>query len=670
MLGIGFEQADELDAPFEREPLPVQSRRRTLLMVLVGGALLWCLIGWVIVPAAVRNLSAAWGEVARQVLLGWVALAALAWATTSRVFVRRIVGRTTPGALGAIRMIVCFALFMTTLGERAADVADIAAWERGDDMGVMRLLFALPLGLNDLSANGTSMLALKAVTLALLAAAMIGWRTRIVLPAAAVCWFILAGVIRSHLSFTHNGIVPFYLLAILCFTRCADGFSLDRMLRVARGLPVVPADARRATYAWGRYAVWVAVVLFYVAAGMSKLRIGGWMWWDGRNIQAILFSGAFRGFPGDFPIMSMDWIPMAAFSAMGLLTLATELGMVLVLVSARARTILPLMALGMHVGIRAVQKIRFYDLMVLQLIFYDWTRIRRWVGEQVRRRWGRLVVRLDARDSRAARAAELLRGCDLFELLEIDVTPQPFAVTRERDGRAFTARQALAALAVRVPLLWPLAVLLRLPLFGSATFSTVSTVWNRYGRTRGDVARAPLARAPLARAPLVRAPLVRAPRPFAWPIVVPVLTVVLLACCLFGVEQYPFTSMRMYARSNHSGVHTYTRMFMTTASGEVQQVYLNRFGGTVKRFNQPMSEAFRGGPRARAQATALLQHWTTQWNRNVEPESRAVAVEIQKIRWDFINNRDDPHYGDVADRLVVNVEPSRHPNDTAAAANH
>ena len=624
-------------------------------MVLVGAALLWCLIGWVIVPAAVRNLPAEWGETARQVLLGWVALAALAWATTSRAFARRIVGRTTPGALGAIRMIVCFALFMTTLGERAADVAEISAWERGDDMGVMRLLFALPLGLNALAANSTGMLALKAVTLALLFAAMIGWRTRVVLPAAAVCWFILAGVIRSHLSFTHNGIIPFYLLAILCFTRCADGFSLDRMLRVARGLPVVPADARRATYAWGRYAVWVAVVLFYVAAGMSKLRIGGWMWWDGRNIQAILFSGAFRGFPWDFPIMSMDFLPMAAFSAMGLLTLATELGMVLVLVSARARVILPLMALGMHVGIRAVQKIRFYDLMVLQLIFYDWTRIRRWVGERVRRRWGRLVVRLDARDPRSARAAELLRGCDLFELLEIDVTPQPFSVMRERDGRAFSGREALAALSLRVPLLWPLAVLLHLPLFGSATFSIVSTVWKRYGRKRGDVVRAPLA---------------RAPRPFAWPIVVPILTVVLLGCCLFGVEQYPFTSMRMYARSNHSGVHTYTRILMTTASGEVRPVYLTSFGGTVKRFNQPMSDAFRGGPRARARAAALLQYWAAGWNRTADPASRAVAVEVQKVRWDFINDRHDPDYGDIADRLVVQLDPSRYPNDTAAAANH
>ena len=656
MLGIGFEQADELDGPLERAAdSRASSRRRTLLLALIGGAALWTLVAWVIVPAAAPDAPPQWEQVARDVLLGWVALAALVWGMTSRTFTRRIVGRATPASLGGVRAIVCAALLGATLGERAADVAEIAPWERSDDMGVMRLLYALPLGLDELAANSAGMLALKMVTIALLAAGVIGWRTRVVLPAAAVCWFLLAGVIRSHLSFTHNGIVPFYLLVILCFMRCGDGFSLDRLIRIARGERVVPARAQRATYAWGRYAVWAAVALFYVAAGVSKLRIGGWMWWEGRNIQAILFSGAFRGFPWDFPIMSMDWVPLAAFSAMGIITLVTELGMVLVLFSARARAIVPLMALGMHVGIRLIQKIRFYDLMVIQLIFYDGTRIRLWVGERVRRRWGALSVRLDERDPRSVRAAELLRACDLFEVLDLKSAPGAFMVTRQRDGRSSTGSAALTSVSLRVPILWPLAVLLPLPLIRSAMLSFATNIWRRYGRPLGaDDGRARLA---------------RAPRPFAWPVVVPALTVLLLGCCVYGVEQFPFTSMRMYARSNHTGVHTYTRMLMTTASGEVRPVYLTTFGGTVKRFNQPMSDAFRGGDRARAQLAALLKYWGAEWNRTAAPDARAVAIEVQKVRWDFVNNRHDPDYGSIADRLVVHLDASRHAHDTAAA-NH
>jgi len=127
--------------------------------------------------------------------------------------------------------------------------------------------------------------------------------------------------------------------------------------------------------------------------------------------------------------------------------------------------------------------------------------------------------------------------------------------------------------------------------------------------------------------------------------------------------------MRMYARSNHTGVHTYTRMLMTTASGEVRPVYLTTFGGTVKRFNQPMSDAFRGGDRARAQLAALLKYWGAEWNRTAAPDARAVAIEVQKVRWDFVNNRHDPDYGSIADRLVVHLDASRHAHDTAAA-NH
>jgi hypothetical protein len=652
MLGAGFEQADELDQPLESESTArsrdaMRWRRRTLLATLVALTFLWILAAWVVVPTLVHDAPSDWPETARRVLIGWLALAALVWVMTSRT-VARHVGTATPGALGGVRMIVCLALFGTTLGERAADVAEISAWERSGDMGVMRLLYALPLGLNALASNGVAMEVAKALTLALLLAGVVGWRTRLVLPAAAVCWFILVGIVRSHLSFTHNGLVPFYLIVLLCFTRCGDGFSVDRLLRLARGLPVVPAQARRAHYAWGRYAVWAVIVLFYVAAGVSKIRLGGWMWWDGRNIEGMLLGGAFRGQTWEAPILSMGWVPTAAFSAMGLFTLATELGMALVLLSARARLVLPAMALGMHVGIRAVQKIAFYDLMLLQVIFYDWTRIRRAVGARLRRRYGGLVVRLEARDPRSARVAALLRACDLFELLDLVLAPHAsFSVMRERDGRETTGRDALAAVAARVPILWPLAGLLRVPLVGPAVFGSVAPVANR-SATR-----------PVPSDPAPPAPS-RGRRPFAWPVVIPALTLLILGCCLHGVEQFPFTSMRMYARSNHSGIYTYTRMFMTTGSGDVRPVYANDFGRTSKRYAAPMFDALSDSPGARRRAIAQLQQWGAAWNREAQPAARAVALEVQKVRWDFVNHRNDPAYGRVAERLVIPLDPSRH----------
>lgn len=104
MLEVGFEQADELDQPLDgvgpvhaRQTL--YSRRRALLAALVSMTLLGVFAGWAVIPALSPNVPQDWHEVARQVLVGWLALATLVWVTTSRA-VARHVGTATPGALG------------------------------------------------------------------------------------------------------------------------------------------------------------------------------------------------------------------------------------------------------------------------------------------------------------------------------------------------------------------------------------------------------------------------------------------------------------------------------------------------------------------------------------------------------------------------------------------
>ena len=54
-----------------------------------------------------------------------------------------------------------------------------------------------------------------------------------------------------------------------------------------------------------------------------------------------------------------------------------ELGIALALVSRHARMIFPLLAAGMHVGILLLQDILFLDLILIQAVFYDWTRVGR-----------------------------------------------------------------------------------------------------------------------------------------------------------------------------------------------------------------------------------------------------------------------------------------------------
>ena len=64
---------------------------------------------------------------------------------------------------------------------------------------------------------------------------VVGHGSRIVVPAAALCYLVMAGVLREYAWFYHTGLIPIYVLAVLSFTPCGDGWSLDRAIRIARG---------------------------------------------------------------------------------------------------------------------------------------------------------------------------------------------------------------------------------------------------------------------------------------------------------------------------------------------------------------------------------------------------------------------------------------------------
>jgi hypothetical protein len=75
--------------------------------------------------------------------------------------------------------------------------------------------------------------------------------------------------------------------------------------------------------------------------------------------------------------------PDALFAAIGLITLAVEVGFFLVLFSRRARRILPLGAAGMHIGILALQNFIFVDAFLMQAIFFDWKRLGAWIRRRL-----------------------------------------------------------------------------------------------------------------------------------------------------------------------------------------------------------------------------------------------------------------------------------------------
>jgi hypothetical protein len=330
----------------------------------------------------IDHYLADWRENARWAPLALLGYQVFALASRSPRFVERCVGTATPGALGALRAFVASLLLANALWEHLPSSARIPR-ELIHGEGVLALLYALPIGFDHLVASEAALAALQAATVLALACAALGLRTRLTAPLAAATYLVFAGILRQYAWFYHTGLVPLYLLIALSFTPCGDGFSLDRRLALRAGRPVAPAAVAAATYGWSRYLVWTALALPYVEAGLSKLRRGGLAWMDGANLKSILLIDTLNPMQFDFGVtLRLVHAPDALFTAIGVATVATELAYGFVLFSPRARRVLPVVMAGMHLGIWLLQNVLFFDLILLQAVFLDWSPALRWLRER------------------------------------------------------------------------------------------------------------------------------------------------------------------------------------------------------------------------------------------------------------------------------------------------
>jgi hypothetical protein len=109
--------------------------------------------------------------------------------------------------------------------------------ELRSSMGVIDFLYRLPIGFDQFVANGSALRGFPSVTLVVLFLGMIGWLTRLVVPLGGLCYFLLGGVNRQYTHLYHQGLVPLYLMAVLSFTPCGDGWSVDRLWNIFRDRP-------------------------------------------------------------------------------------------------------------------------------------------------------------------------------------------------------------------------------------------------------------------------------------------------------------------------------------------------------------------------------------------------------------------------------------------------
>jgi len=425
-------------------------RIRLLLVALAYLLGFWMAFGMVVVPriidSAYHHASVSWlneifhGRTARHPVdhyqhmwqelwrgiteIGAVTAVALAMAarvaSTPRFF-QQYVGEATPGALGAIRMLTCGSLLLVTLLDDPAHVAVLPS-ELRSPMGIMDVLYRLPIGFDRFVADRGGLGALESLTTLILFLGMIGWRTRIVIPLGALCYLLLGGIDRQYSHFYHQGLLPLYLMAVLSWTPCGDGWSVDRLWNALRGRAAPEANGTSPVYGWSRYACWVVVALSYTAAGLSKLRVGGLLWWNGAHIRQSLYADTLQpGYYGRFHTqlsLQFTQAPDSLFAVLGLITLLAELLFALVLFSRLARVILPLLMIMVHIGIFFLQNVWFLDLILLQFVFFDLERLPGTSGKWLASVHGRMEVLYDGLCPLCRRTVRVFRCVDLLNRLE------------------------------------------------------------------------------------------------------------------------------------------------------------------------------------------------------------------------------------------------------------
>jgi predicted DCC family thiol-disulfide oxidoreductase YuxK len=615
-----------------------------------------------------------WDTISWRCLLGILLLWPVVLLLSSPTFFRRFVGEATPGSLGAIRMWTCAVLLLMTVLEDVPSIALLPV-ETRSGYGMLEYLYRLPIGFDRLVGSETSLRAFQWLTELLLVFGVVGWQTRIVIPLAAFCHFVLLGLLIDHSFFWHQNLVPLYVLFILSFTPCGDGWSVDRLRKVYRGRAVPPADRASPVYGWSRYACWAVIAWPYVANGVGKLRDGGLFWWDPTNMRSMLYWDSLRPREFDWALaLYLKSAPDFLFGVLGIVALVTEVSFGLVLFSRVARRILPVAAIMMHIGIFLLQRILFLDLILLQFVFFDFTRFRKRLGQRFEARRGRIQVLYDGQCPLCRRTIRLLARFDLFARLEcldfhrmdlndynrshgLNLTSKKLAAEMYLVslGSAYSGFKAYRVIALALPVFWPLAPWLFLPGISSLGALVYRFVARNRLRLLWCDSHCPV-RLLEESEPITVTVGNAAKRNFGYAALVSGITVVAVLCWFYRIEFYPFTSWHLYSGLNNTGKIQYYKVLARYESGVTSHARLEDGIGALAfdgRYSPFLDQCF-GEPNDINVCRKFLSAQAFVYNNNkaIRPDERITHYEIQQWSWDFRANPLDPQHGHLVKRFI------------------
>ena len=675
-----------------------------LLLAVMGVSLVWVLFAKMVVPPlietayrgeswpflnrmilgqaqySVDHYLRKWDRIIFTGLLSAVAFYLIAFGLSRPAVVRRVVGEATPGALGAIRMWICAILLLTTFWEDLGSIAWLPV-ELRHARGMLQYLYLLPVGLQTLVTSEVSLRAFQLLTEVLLFLGLIGWRTRIVIPAGTFCYFVFLGILIDYSFFWHQNLVPLYVMLVLCLTPCADGWSVDRVLKIARGQRVPDADRPSAVYGWARYACWAMIAFPYVANGLSKLVDGGFFWWDPMSMRAHIYGDTLNPREYDWALgLQLVRAPDFLVAAIGIFALFSETLFGMVLVSRTARLVFPVAAMMMHTGIFLMQRILFFDLILLQLIFFDFTSIRKMIGARLMARRGAVQVLYDGSCPLCRRTVRILGGLDLFSRLEfldfrrldlddynrrMGLQLSPAALEEEMAvvarGQRYYGFYAYRRLALELPAFWLLAPWLFVPGISSLGVWAYQSVASRrltFLRCDSTCSMEAMEK-PMSVADRMTA---EGRAGFGYALAVSAIAVGALLCWHYHIEFYPLTSWHLYSNLDTSGKVEYEKIFAVTDSGVRSRARLEDTIGALaldNRYAPHVGKCFGEKAGELELCKKFLTAAAAAYNRKAEAGKRVRQYEIERWAWDFRSHPLDPHYGALTDRFSFEIDTGK-----------
>jgi predicted DCC family thiol-disulfide oxidoreductase YuxK len=533
----------------------------------------------------------------------------------------------------------------------------------------MRFLHRFPIGFDRFLASESSLWAFQILTELLLFLGAIGLGTRIVIPLCAVSVFVFQGILREYSGFWHQNLVPAYVLTVLSFTPCGDGWSIDRLRRIYQDRAVPDKEKASPVYGWARYACWVPIALTYAAAGFSKIRARGLEWVSATNMRALLYEQTLYPRASNFSVsLHLAHLPDSVFVFLGIAAVCGEALFITVLFSRSARRIMPALTILMHIGIIFLQNIVFFDLILLLLIFYDFTwvcnRIGRWLN-----RAGPIQILYDGSCRLCSRSVRILASADILGRLEfqdfrrlnllefnqqhkLGLTPEALEqemVVRAK-GKVYAGFEAYHVIA------WALAPWLSLP--GSSQIGT--WVYGAIAGNRYDLLKCNsscLADGSSNPIQSFEANTMRYSLRYA--VAVAAVFAAMGTIWLNRIEYYPFTSVQMFTHDSRGVV----RYYKTLGHRESGQIDSFNFEDTLPVFSinsryEVLFDLCFGQPLEIDLCKKTLSILGSAYNKQVAPAERLTGLEIQRWAWDFGSSPRDPNYGQMEQSFLGEI-PAR-----------